>query len=60
MFTVKFKRKIQKVYVHYHLIIEYMGTTFGKEYMKMIEDGGGIGLGDHFLFYKFIERITER
>ena len=24
------------------------------------QDGGGIGRGDHFLFYKFIERITER
>ena len=36
MFTVKFKRKIQKVDVHSHLIIEYMGTAFGKEYMKMI------------------------
>ena len=23
-------------------------------------DGGGIGRGDHFLFYKFIERTTER
>ena len=22
-------------------------------------DGGGIGRGDHFLFYKFIERTTE-
>ena len=24
------------------------------------QDGGGIGPGDHFLFYKFIERTTER
>ena len=24
------------------------------------QDGGGIGWGDHFLFYKFIERTTER
>ena len=24
------------------------------------QDGGGIGRGDHFLFYKFIERKTER
>ena len=24
------------------------------------QDGGGIGQGDHFLFYKFIERTTER
>ena len=24
------------------------------------QDGGGTGWGDHFLFYKFIERTTER
>ena len=24
------------------------------------QDGGGIGWGDHFLSYKFIERIIER
>lgn len=36
MFIVKLKRKILKVYVHYHLIIEYMGTAFEKEYIKMI------------------------
>ena len=24
------------------------------------QDGGGIGRGDHFLFYKFIKRTTER
>ena len=24
------------------------------------QDDGGIGRGDHFLFYKFIERTTER
>ena len=24
------------------------------------QDGGGIGRGDHFLFYKFIERTTAR
>ena len=24
------------------------------------QDGGGIGQGDHFLFYKFIQRTTER
>ena len=26
----------------------------------MSQDGGGIGRGDHVLFYKFIERTTER
>ena len=25
-----------------------------------LEDGGGIGRGDHFLSYKFIERTIER
>ena len=24
------------------------------------QDGGGVGRGDHFLSYKFIERTTER
>ena len=24
------------------------------------QDGGGVGRGDHSLFYKFIERTTER
>ena len=24
------------------------------------QDGGGIGRGDHFLFYKFIKRTTEQ
>ena len=28
--------------------------------VDILEDGGGIGRGDHFLFYKFIERTTER
>ena len=30
--------------------------------LKLIvsQDGRGIGRGDHFLFYKFIERTTER
>ena len=27
---------------------------------RSYKDGGGIGRGDHFLFYKFIERTTER
>ena len=30
-------------------------SAFGRS-----QDGGGIGRGDHFLFYKFIERTTER
>ena len=29
-------------------------------YSGDLEDGGGIGRGDHFLFYKFIKRTTER
>ena len=31
-----------------------INTTGGRS-----QDGGGIGRGDHFLFYKFIERTTE-
>ena len=30
------------------------------EFIGRSQDGGGIGRGDHFLFYKFIERTTER
>ena len=30
------------------------------EHGRRSQDGGGIGRGDHFLFYKFIERRTER
>ena len=33
---------------------------FFKTYKYWSQDGGGIGRGDHFLFYKFIERTTER
>ena len=28
--------------------------------MGRSQDGGGTGRGDHFLFYKFIERTTEQ
>ena len=39
-----------------------LNSSFGdKEYiLGRSQDGGGIGRGDHFLFYKFIERTTER
>ena len=30
------------------------------QYRGRSQDGGGVGRGDHFLFYKFIERTTER
>ena len=35
---------------------------FGRKVMTRgrSQNGGGIGRGDHFLFYKFIERTTER
>ena len=34
---------------------------FSKEsFWGRSQDGGGVGRGDHFLFYKFIERTTER
>ena len=35
-------------------------TSAGSLKKQEFEDGGGIGRGDHFLFYKFIERTTER
>ena len=31
-----------------------------KQCLRRSQDGGGIGPGDHFLSYKFIERIIER
>ena len=37
--------------------LKKLNIELPKEYW---EDGGGIGRGDHFLFYKFIERTTER
>ena len=40
-----------------HINEEETGKLPEKEFR---EDGGGIGWGDHFLFYKFIERTTER
>ena len=43
-----------------HWIIE-KAREFQKDiYLGRSQDGGGIGRGDHFLFYKFIERTTER
>ena len=30
-----------------------------KEYRERSQDGGGIGRGEHFLSYKFIERTIE-
>ena len=41
---------------------ETCGLSFGKEQIAggRSQDGGGIGRGDHFLFYKFMERTTER
>ena len=38
----------------YHLILKQI-LREGRS-----QDGGRIGRGDHFLFYKFIERTTER
>ena len=35
-------------------------TAAEQNIKKRMKDGGGIGRGDHFLFYKFIERTTER
>ena len=35
-------------------------NTKKENYRGRSQDGRGIGRGDHFLFYKFIERTTER
>ena len=37
-----------------------LGWRFKLDDLGRSQDGGGIGWGDHFLFYKFIERTTER
>ena len=37
-----------------------MEVPYKTENRGRSQDGGGIGRGDHFLFYKFIERTTER
>ena len=42
------------------LIGNKVGFRFKKEDRWRNQDGGGVGWGDHFLFYKFIERTTER
>ena len=40
----------------------YSSSLFFKKLSiwRRSQDGGGIGRRDHFLFYKFIERTTER
>ena len=41
--------------------IEIQKNSPSKLHMEPgIQDGGGIGQGDHFLPYKFIERTFER
>ena len=40
--------------------INLSGLSFENEHRGRSQDGGGIGPGDHFLPYKFIERTTER
>ena len=35
-------------------------VSLKKKMGRRSQDGGGVGRGDHFLFYKFIERTTER
>ena len=41
---------------NFYVIINFLKILLGGR----SQDGGGIGRGDHFLFYKFIERTTER
>ena len=35
-------------------------VSYFKSFQERSQDGGGIGRGDHFLSYKFIERTIER
>ena len=44
---------------HFHLGLP-PSRTVRKELSGRSQDGGGIGRGDHFLSYKFIQRTTER
>ena len=54
--------KLQVIFKHWTEICCFFKWSSG---LKIIsggrsQDSGGIGRGDHFLFYKFIERTTER
>ena len=40
--------------------IDSLGVSELKWTGERSQDGRGIGRGDHFLFYKFIERTTDR
>ena len=39
---------------------DYISIKKKKKKTGRSQDGGGIGRGEHFLFYKLIERTTER
>ena len=48
-------------HTEYHCVPRtLMVTTLKCAVWGRSQDGGGIRRGDHFLFYKFIERTTER
>ena len=42
------------------ILYQTCGTYYQEKKFGGSQDGGGIGRGDHFLFYKYIERTTER
>ena len=56
------------LYFHPHLIkptkaewtLKAKGEEAESRWRRRSQDGGGIGRGDQFLSYKFIERTTER
>ena len=44
---------------HEHILLDRKVSYERTNVEGRSQDGGGIGRGDHFLFYKFIERTTE-
>ena len=53
-------RAKQNLLRHSDVAIGPHSSSFRNATSGRSQDGGGIGRGDHFLFYKFIERTIER
>ena len=60
-FLTKTSKIILNVVIRFLLgIVRSISSWLQMQKDNESQDGGGIGRGDHFLFYKFIERTTER